>query len=268
MKSPVEYRKSVKQTVRGIKNKEPMKNLNFSPKNHCFSKALIKWKGIALNGFSASGKITLDLSGENITELLLDLFSPLSFVEVCLLHRASGQHPDFFKSIDWNLFFQKQNLHLNSRTLELFEKLKLMPREFLTWAEEHQMSSRDLMPINSLDDLNSLNILVKNFPKLKLNRNEGKKILDFLVDLILMGQKTEELTPSSGNWFQQLTNKRYPNTLNNDKLRENKKSWPAYVQTKSSRQGDRMIHKLHITYSNEKDLNSKLKRLSQMNNDA
>ena len=152
-----------------------MKSLHFTPKNHCFSKALIKWKGITLNGSPASNKPTFDLSGENITELLLDLFNSLCFVEACLLYHSTKEYPRLFETVDWNLFFKKQKIHLNSRNLELLEKLKSMPEDFLTWAREHQMSPRDLMPINSIDNPDSLKILTKNFPKLKLNRNEGKK---------------------------------------------------------------------------------------------
>ena len=246
-----------------------MKTLNFFPKNHCFSKALIKWRGLALNGPAAPGKPGIDLSEENITELLLDIFGSLSFVEVCLLYQAAKKHSSLHESVDWKLFFQKQKLQFNSRNPELSEKLETMTHEFLTWAQERQMSSQDLMPMNSLDNpdsLNSLKTLTKNFRTLKLSRNEGKKILDLLVDLILMDKETLELIPLSGkdNWLQQLMVKRHPNTLNSDKSPQIKKAWPAYVQIKSSRQGDRIVHKLHLTYSNEEDLNSKLKRLSQM----
>lgn len=242
-----------------------MKILNFIPKNHYFSTALIKWNGIALNGNPDLQKPTFDLSGENITELLLDLFDSLSFTEICLLYHCAQKHPRLFDAIDWKLFFKKQNIHINSRNLQLLEKLKSMPEEFLIWAQDHQMSSKDLMPINSLDNPGCLKDLTKIFSKLKLNRNEGKKTLDLLVDLVLMNHKAEDLTPSSGNWFQQLMAKRYPNTLNNDKWEKIKKDWPNYVQIKSSRQGDRMIRKFQVTYTNEKDLQSKLKHLNQIN---
>ncbi len=241
-----------------------MKTLNFSPKKCCFSKVLIKWKGLALNGLLAFHQPVIDLSGEDITELLLELFGSLSFVEVCFLYQAVGKHPDLFESVDWKLFFKKQKFQLNSRNLELFEKLESMTREFLIWTQERQMSSGDLMPMNCLDDLDALKILTSHFQDMKLSRNEGKKILDLLVDLILMGKTTRELMPLSDNWYQQLMAKRYPNTLNADKSPQTKKTWPTYVQTKSFRQGDRVVHQLHLTYSNEDDLNSKLKHLSQM----
>lgn len=244
-----------------------MKSLNFVPKNHCFSKAMIKWKEIVLNT-TTSKKPVFDLSGEDITELLLDLFGSLCFIEVCLLYHSAKKHPCLFEAVDWNSFFKKQKIQMNSRNLQLFEKLKSMPKEFLTWAQEHQMSSRDLMPINSLEDLNCLKTLIKNFQKLKLNRNEGRKTLDLLVDMILMNNKTEDLNPSSENWFQELMIKRYPNTLNDDKLQKTKRDWPNYVQIKNSRQGDKMTYKLQLTYSNDKDLHSKLKYLSQINNNA
>ena len=243
-----------------------MKILNFYPKNQCFSKALIKWKDLALNGLLASGKPIVDLSQEDITELLLDLFGPLSFIEICLLHWASKEHPNLFESVDWMLFFQKQNFQFNSRNLELSAKLKAMPHDFLIWSQKHQMSPRDLMPINSLDNPDCLKGLVKNFPDLKLTRNEGKKILDILVDLILMGEKTGELAPSSDNWFQQLAVKRYPKSLKTNSSPEKEEQWPAYVHIKRSRQGDRVVHKLQLTYNDQRDLNSKLERLYQMTN--
>ena len=268
-----------------------MKILNFHPKGHYFSRIPVLWKGLLLNP-SPSGNLNstpMDLSLENAGELLWDLLGPMTFVEVSRLYNACQEHPHFFQAVDWNSFFQKQKLFWNQRNLELIEKLKTTNHGFLHWAQDRQMSGRDLMPLNSLDSMKTFNIPGEKFRELGITRSEGKNILDLLVDLILMGQTAETLMPQSStektkqtgsqnplqintktmspskNWYQQLMAQRYPNTWNRDSATQTTKSLPHYAQVKKFRQGDQMIHKLQITYKDESDLDSKLKHLHRIN---
>ena len=269
-----------------------MKILNFHPKGHYFSKIAVLWKGLLLNPCPSRNlnSTPMDLSLENPGELLWDLLGPMSFIEVSRLYNACHEHPHFFQAVDWNSFFQKQKLFWNQRNLELIKKLKTINHGFLSWAQDRQMSPRDLMPLNSLNSMETFNRLGEKFPELGLTRSEGKNILDLLVDLILMGQTAETLMPLSSAkkikqtrsqnplqinhntipqskiWCQQLMAKRYPNTWNRDSSTQETKSWPRYAQVKKFRQGDQMIHKLQITYKDESDLDSKLKYLHGMNN--
>ena len=244
-----------------------IKILNFSSKAPSFSKALVKWNETGLNGLWAEGKPIVDLSQEDPTELLMDLFAPLCFVELCLLYQAGKEQDLLFQNVDWNHLFKKQKIQFNLRNLQLFEKLKQLPPEFLKWAGDHALSPQELMPVNSLDKLSPLQDLSPEFEKLKLSRNEGRKVLDILVDLILMGVKTEELTPSSNNWLNELNQKRYPDSFKKDFSQSSQKTkshWPKYVRIRNLRQGDQMIHQMQITYGSQGDLGSKLKHLCQI----
>ena len=241
-----------------------IKTLNFSSKNPCFSKALVCWRETGINGLWACEKPILDLSQEDPTELLMDLFFPLCFVELCLLYQAGKEHPHLFQAVHWSHLFEKQKIQFSLRNLQLWEKLKQLPPEFLKWAGNHALSPQELMPVSGLDKLRPLCKLGPNFEKLKLSRNEGRKVLDILVDLILMGVKTEELMPSSGNWLNELNQKRYPNSFEKDFPQKMEPPWPQYVRVKNFRQGDQVIHQMQITYGSQDDLGSKLKHLCQI----
>ena len=68
-------------------------SLNFRPRNPCFSKAGIEWRGVVLNGKTAPNKALVDLSDEDLSELIHELFGKLEFIEVAELFQAIEESP-------------------------------------------------------------------------------------------------------------------------------------------------------------------------------
>lgn len=239
--------------------------LAWSPRSHCFSKAQIEWNGLILNGAVAIDKPIVDLSSEDLNELVSDLFGSLGFIELCELHQALQSHKNVQEKIDWKLLFAKNQMSWNDRTLELINKLADCTPAFLDWAYDHKLSQQDLMPLNGLSNLQTFNDLSIHFFNLHLSRNDGKQAVDLLVDLLLFGLTPEKLTPQESlPWLQQLLQLRNPEATKAEQATETTSHWPRYVQVQKLRQGDRLMQKMQITYSDAKDLSDKLNRLSNM----
>ena len=102
------------------------------------------------------------------------------------------------------------------------------------------------------------------FSELQCSRSDGKRIIDLLVDLILLGKSKMELEPQEGkNWLTQLMDLRYPNTTQSDRSEKNL-AWPEFVQVQNKRLGDQLTYNMQIQYTDNKDLNQKLHRLSEL----
>lgn len=239
-------------------------SLDFVPQKACFSKAQIEWRGILLNGKTAEDKPIVDLSDENLTELVFELFGPLEFIEMAELYQSIQKIEALNKAMNWSQFFSEQKLAYQPRTLELFDKLLQLSEDFKSWASSRKLSASDLMPINSLKDLDLFNSLSPLFSELQFTRSEGKKLIDLLVDLILLGKTKSELLPQEKqNWIFQLSEMRYPNTTQMD-MEQKSSHWPEFVQVQNKRLGDRLTYNMQIQYTDAKDLNQKLNRLSEL----
>ncbi|MCJ8275400.1 MAG: hypothetical protein HRT44_02595 [Bdellovibrionales bacterium] len=245
-------------------DKADLISLDFTPRKPCFSKAQMEWRGVVLNGKVSQDKPIVDLSDEKLDELIFELFGELSFVELAELHEAI-ESSDISESMNWELYAKKMKIHWNQRNRGLFAQVCSLPESFKSWCDERKVSASDLMPLNSLRDMETFIELSPVFSELRLTRNDGKKVIDLLVDLLLMGTPTQELRPEDGqDWLKALYNKRYPNTQETDHVRQTQTSWPEFAQVQNRRHGDRLTYNMQIQYLDNKDLTSKLNRLSQI----
>lgn len=227
--------------------------------------AQIEWNGIVLNGTIPADKPIVDLSHEDLNDLIGDLFGFLSFVELCELYLAFDIHEKARKKLNWEVLFSRYNMNWNARTQELVEKLAGCEKDFVDWAYTHKMSAQDLMPLNGLKDLENFNFLSSHFSKLNLSRNEGKQTIDLLVDLIMLDFSRADLEPlANQDWIQYLYSLRNPTVAQVDKEQSPESPWPRYVQVQKQRQGDKITQKMQITFSDNKDLFEKLNRLKNM----
>lgn len=242
-------------------DKSDLKYLDFRPIKPSFSMAQVEWKGVVLNQVASLDKSIVDLSHEDPTNLVFDLFGPLSFVELFQLHREGQTVPEL--SLDWNRLFKLNSFHFSQRTEQLFESLALMPNEFIDWARGRQCSAQDLMPLISLKTIDDMKLLSVFFSEKNLTRNEGKKVLDLLVDLLLLGKNFDELKPKESNWLESLQKLRTPMTQARDEKQKISDGWPRYVQVQKMRTGDQLLHRMQITFSDNNDLSEKLSRLSE-----
>ena len=222
----------------------------------------MEWHEIIVNGQAQSAQPIIDLSDENLTELLYDLFQPLSFVELFELYEATQKEPSMQAEVNWQKLFEKSNKTWTQRTEQLFMKMSQLPKEFIDWCFERKMECRDLMPINGLSDLKAFSALAVKFSQFSFTRNEGRMIIDLLVDLLLMKKSPEELlVVCDEQWLSSLEKIRNPKTLQKQESKENK--WPKYAQEQRFRHGDRWQYKLNIQFKDSKDLEKKLKNLSE-----
>lgn len=228
--------------------------------------AQVEWNGIILNQQTNQDKAIVDLSQTDLTELIWDLFGTLSFIEITELYTALENSP-IKTSMNWQVYFQKQQMHFNQRFVELTKGLQQLSPPFKEWCFQRKLSAQDLMPLNSLKEFDHFNKLSLYFSEQSISRNEGKKVIDLLVDLLLLDTPIDTLIPSEqSDWLTQLTKLRTPKTLINDqKLKaQNSQVWPKYVQASKYRQGDKLLNKIQIIYLDNKDLGDKLSRLNKM----
>ncbi|MCB0378169.1 MAG: hypothetical protein KDD33_06730 [Bdellovibrionales bacterium] len=237
--------------------------LEFRPRKACFSKAQVLWRGFALNGLLSATQPQVDLSQEDLTELLFDLYGTLELVELSELYQAVLKEPSLQQKIDWPQFFRNQGLQYNMRLVDLLKVLTDLPTTFKNWAFEKKVSANDLMPLISLKDPSGFTQICEVIAERRLTRSEGKKAIDLLVDLFLMGKTARELMPlDESSWIDQLSSLRYPQTKKRDQQQANTQNqWPDFVQVQSLRQGDRRIHRMQIHYFDDSDLSEKLRRL-------
>ena len=87
-------------------------SLSFVPRNPCFSKAQIEWRGVVLNGKLSEDKPIVDLSDEDLSDLTFELFGELQFIEVAELYEAL-QTSDISSHMNWESYFKKINLRFS-----------------------------------------------------------------------------------------------------------------------------------------------------------
>jgi hypothetical protein len=221
------------------------------------------WQGVVLNPQATAGGPTVDLSEHPLPDCLFDLYGPLSLGQCFELVKACEGVPSLHQGLDLPRFFKLQSRHWNERLSDLYQVVKQAPPAFLGWVHQKQVGQKDLQPLVSLGAMDEISPLLDQFPVANLSRNEGKQILDLLVDLLLLKNASDRLAPpAKGSWLQHLKALRYPLSQKSDK-RPQPAGWPQYVQVVRHRQGDRVLQRLQITYHDATDLQDKLSRLAQ-----
>jgi len=244
-------------------------SLNFKPRQACFSKARVEWKGIVLNNLDNPDQPIIDLSDQDIHELIVDLFGTLSFIELAELMRACmKQQLHELDQLDWPRLLELNGFVGSERHVELLKTLSSMPASFHNWAFERKLAPKELMPLNSL-----LPDLLKShywdhFLRLSPTRSEGRLLIDLIVDLILI-KKSLPLPPTSSHsaadWLKELGKVRYPQQTQRDQNPADISIWPQFVKVQTLRQGDRLVHKMQIDFYDLEDLQKKLDRLQLIN---
>ena len=241
-------------------DKDDLEYLDFLTDKDRFSMAQLEWRGLVLNGPKTMGTPIVDLSDQEIGPLLKEIFGSLNFGEIAELYNKSQVYPQT-KDWNWGSILENFGFQNSQRNFNLLLRVSQLPSEFLFWIRSRKSSPADLMPLLGLKKLDLYTDLWREIPKQNVSRNEGRMILDLLVDLILMGKSQDLLQPRS-HWLNELQKMRSPMTLEKD-CKIDSSSWPRYVQIRQSRQGDKVLGQLQITYTDATDLNQKLQRLSQ-----
>ena len=149
----------------------------------------------------------------------------------------------------------------------MFAKLPALPKVFFDWAHQRKIELKDLLPLNALSDLAPFISLAQAIADLQLSRNDGKQVIDLLVDLLLLDHSPKTLLEMAGtDWPKTLEKVRKP-MAHAEPATQSNSAWPSYVGEQKFRQGDRWQHRLQISYHDTKDLQKKLVQLSQRMDD-
>lgn len=246
-----------------ISDKSDLEKLNFRPRGHHFHLAQVEWKNVVLNSQCHGDQPIVDLSPRPLAECLFHLFGPLSLIELSELFTAIDEFPKLMAAFDTSEFMQSQGRQWSERQAQLFTTLQKTPLAFREWAHQKQMGSKDLQPLLAIEDLEAFAPLLIDLAENSLSRNEGKQAIDLLVDLFLLKRSVADLrSPQTGSWLKNLNKLRRPQSLKNEAAQSTDIGWPQYVQVVNQRQGDRLLKKMQITYSDGHDLTQKLKRLA------
>ena len=241
--------------------------LNLHLHKPCFSKAHVCWKGVFLNGPPSPLKPLVDLSQEDLSEVLFDLFQKLDFVPLARLYAQVQSIETLRKEIRWEDFFKKQGFFWSEKTQNLLEEFNQSPLLFQQWALDKKLSLSDLAPLCSLKKNKVFFQLTPFFSSQGLSRSQGRQVLDLLADLIPMDSwdiQTLE-PPDRGDWWTHLYGLRNPETKKRDEnFLDHSSPWPQFVQIRVQRLGDQRVRKMEIQYSSFKDLGEKLYNLSQI----
>jgi hypothetical protein len=227
-----------------------------------FRSVRIVWQGLTLN--DGPQQPMVDLSDQDINELLINLWGPLGLIELVELHQQSHKEPALSSGLNWSQLISKSGFQYNERLWELIQKLSFLPSSFLKWAQEKKCSPQDLMPINALSQSHPHTAWL-DLAHLNPTRSEGKQLVDLVVDLLLFGCPVP--TPDQGlsAWVKELRQLRYPEQHRADQDKSAPvQNWPQFAQVRKVRQGDRLLHSLQLLFSDHRDLQDKLKRLQQL----
>lgn len=240
--------------------------LNFKPLRPAIKVAAFYWQGFLLNADAPADAPEVDLTHSPLDEILFDLFGELSLMELYFLHRACQKQGLLTPHIDWSVFFRKQNRFWNDKVALLFKQLEKCPEAFLDWCADRKIENKDLYPLLSLKEdsqWTQFNLAGPFWSKQNLSRNDGKRALDLVIDLILMNAPSEKVLPNGkSTWLNQLNLLRNPLTTQKDETNTTS-AWPQYVKLKKQRQGDRLLQQLEISFLNNEDLKQKLNRLAE-----
>jgi hypothetical protein len=232
---------------------------------------------VVLAGFSQSLVFNhnFDISdSEGISRLFRSLYFELSFVEMAELTRKAAK-------IAWfplNLVVGKFGWQANESFFKTAELVRKLPSGFLSWGAEKKLSPQDLAPLLAASVV-ECKFLFHDILNLNLSRSLGVKALEMGVDLLLMGQKPEDLSqekllPNAAKnlspgeaWVQELQKLRYPETFKRDleaQAHMTALPWPGTSQARWLRQGDRAGIELKLFVSQPSDLKKYLQSLSRV----
>ena len=244
----------------------------------------IAWNEILVAGFKRASlgrpetAVCLFIASEefSLEEPMSSLYPNLSFLE---LARVADQLKKVKLEINWPDFCSRLGYHARSDWPSLFQVMKAAPNELLEWWQSHDVSPRDLAPLNALPvDLRDRYFqLAKKAVALAPSKSDGVQILEWLVDILLADFKcsftapfdSELLGVSTFAEFRTKTRRlRFQQTATGDELRANniaKLPWSAKTKAAWIRQGDRDGVEIKIFSHSANDL---MKQIAVLQNVA
>jgi hypothetical protein len=252
-----------------IEIEECQRNLDFEPElpwadllpAFCYQ---IERRWELLCGFDRKCGFALPLSGNNLPQTLKAIYPVMSFVE---LARLSSLLP--LESTDRSELWTLYGYRWKESLAAVVNKVIHLPLCTQKWLQLKRLGPQDLAPLRSLEKTDQLEEFWPHFTRLNLSKTEGAKVLELLVELLLLGTTAAELAPegTGDQWCKALIGKRFPLTTNQDKLAETKirtLAWPLKTEAHWTRRGDRSGVELKMFFSHPQELRRSLDRLEQV----
>ena len=233
------------------------------------------WGNQRLTGFEREQGEGLDLSegSGSLVEVFVGCYPKLSLPEIARLWSAVARSSE--QGNEWRKHLpelvQHYGLRWNDELQKTMEVLVQLPLEFQKWCSDKQLGTRDLAPIRALKDLQLAKNLWPSLALSGLSKSQGVQVLEWAIDLLLMGKSWEQIKPlfdpPEAKWLNQLKELRYPQTHSADKDKQFKTAqlpWPARTQAQWVRQGDRGFLEVRLQADSLEDFRHKLTGLAKV----
>jgi len=189
----------------------------------------------------------------------------LSLIQICHLVLK----PQFLELFDVDYFFSRWGKGQRQNAMALCESLTSSPEALQAWFHEKDLRPQDLAPWRALPK-GEFNFLTENFLKARPSKSEGVQIIEWTVDLLLMGTAKEALLEkfqgSAAEVLKNLKALRYPQTSTRDLKWQDQMqlSWPSNLQARFQRRGDRSGYDLQFFVTNPVELQKTLMSLEKV----
>lgn len=217
--------------------------------------------GVAFDGWIVSGfdrELCLNYQWDRhnkkeFTELFSSVHPHLSFAELARLIPMiiNCQDIDLENLISYYGYKDKIQFSL------VGEKLVQAPLEFQDWAGRRRLSPMELASLVSIEMSGDMRTIAVEIAKRDLTRQEGARVLELGVELLLMDQGTGVLESlKADRWFDALQRLRNPNTAQTDMNAQEwvaDQSWPRQSQIRWVRQGDQSGLEVKMVIRNPQD---------------
>lgn len=232
---------------------------------------ILEWKGCPYAGhFGLENKIEcveVSLFCDTFEKALFEAYPSLGLCQLAELYGFNS--PIEFDYEKWLSFY---NLKWNENLKNLFLLLKKTPKEFQNWVNEKQIGARELFPLKAIQaekDFEFLQSLLKQVALVNPSRSRGVQILEWSIDLYLMGELS--LSPAASHsaeddWHESLKDKRFSQRTQAKKNLEaqlQSVAWPKGAQAIVFESGDRVGVELRLKANDVTDLAKKISLLSQ-----
>ena len=218
-------------------------------------------------GFHTATEQSLNYEEPPFSAVFLAAHPELSLAELARLFKRLKDHA-LFTQIDWPVVVQALGWHWNQHLEKVLLLVADTPLEFQHWSSARKFGIRDFSPLASLPSIDSLQPLLLQLARHNLGYHHGRNLLEWGVELILMGTTAGEINKSGGEneaeWMQRVQSLRFPQSFSNEqKAQAVLKSLPVPPHTSIDwkRQGDLAGLQVEFFAHSREELRKKLERL-------
>lgn len=200
-------------------------------------------------------------------EVLKSLYPSLTLVEWARLVNAVERAG---LPLEKDVFSEKHNFRWGEDFSKVCDLILELDEKFLFWANEKQLSTRDLAPLRALASISSFQPYLLKMCEMNPSRSEGVQALEWMVDLFLMGHDLKALVEnpkSFSNLLRSLRQKRFPLATQQEAGMADlvqKLPWPKKAQARVLRQGDLSGIEIKFFVQSPSDMKTQLDGLAHV----